>query len=94
MLFEYIKWSNSIYESVMVGFRYDFSVVILHKYILKNQVARRYPSIKSKVSMKALFRSKKIFYIVLKRKTSGFVAVKSDAEFAQVRKLFTKNGIL
>jgi hypothetical protein len=59
--FEYIKWSNSIYESVMVGFRNDFSVVILHKYILKNQVARRYPLIKSKVSMKALFRSKKYF---------------------------------
>jgi hypothetical protein len=46
------------------------SVVILHKYILKNQVARRYQLIKLKVSMKALFRRKR-YFIVLKTENIG-----------------------
>lgn len=72
-----------------------FSVVILHKYIFKKSGSEKIPVDQIKGINESTFLGRKRYFIILKNgKHRDLLAVKSDAEFAQVRKLFTKNGIL
>jgi hypothetical protein len=72
-----------------------FSVVILHKYIFKKSGSEKIPVDQINGINESTFLGRKKYFIVLKNgKQRDLLSVKSDAEFAQVRKLFTKNGIL
>ena len=72
-----------------------FSVVILHKYIFKKTGSEKIPADQIKGLNESVFLGRKKYFIVLQNgKQRDLLSVKSDAEFVQVRKLFTKNGIL
>tara|TARA_R110002126_G_scaffold53890_1_gene145951 strand:+ start:521 stop:916 length:396 start_codon:yes stop_codon:yes gene_type:complete len=72
-----------------------FSVVILHKYIFKKSGSEKIPADQIKGLSESVFLGRKKYFIILQNgKQRDLLSVKSDAEFAQVRKLFTKNGIL
>ena len=72
-----------------------FSVVILHKYIFKKSGSEKIPADQIKGLSESVFLGRKKYFIILQNgKQRDLLAVKSDAEFVQVRKLFTKNGIL
>lgn len=72
-----------------------FSVVILHKYIFKKSGSEKIPADQIKGLSESVFLGRKKYFIVLQNgKQRDLLSVKSDAEFVQVRKLFTKNGIL
>ncbi|MDG2433545.1 hypothetical protein [Flavobacterium sp.] len=71
-----------------------FAVVILHKYIFKKTGSEKIPADQIKGLSESVFLGRKKYFIVLQNaKQRDLLAVKSDAELAQVRKLFTKNGI-
>ena len=70
------------------------SVVILHKYIFKKTGSEKIPADQLKGISESVFLGRKKYFIVLQNgKQRDLLAVKSDAELAQVRKLFTKNGL-
>ncbi|MBC5840401.1 hypothetical protein H8R23_03200 [Flavobacterium sp. F-380] len=72
-----------------------FSVVILHKYIFKKSGSEKIPADQIKGINESTFLGRKKYFIILQNgKQRDLLSVKSDAEFVQVRKLFTKNGIL
>ncbi|MBX9888215.1 MAG: hypothetical protein K2Y30_09815 [Flavobacteriaceae bacterium] len=72
-----------------------FSVVILHKYIFKKSGSEKIPADQIKGLSESVFLGRKKYFIILQNgKQRDLLSVKSDAEFVQVRKLFTKNGIL
>ena len=71
-----------------------FSVVILHKYIFKKTGSEKIPADQIKGLNESVFLGRKKYFIVLQNgKQRDLLAVKSDTELAQVRKLFTKNGL-
>ena len=71
-----------------------FAVVILHKYIFKKTGSEKIPADQIKGLSESVFLGRKKYFIVLQNgKQRDLLAVKSDAELAQVRKLFTKNGL-
>ena len=71
-----------------------FAVVILHKYIFKKTGSEKIPADQIKGLSESVFLGRKKYFIVLQNgKQRDLLAVKSDAEMAQVRKLFTKNGL-
>ena len=71
-----------------------FAVVILHKYIFKKTGSEKIPADQIKGLGESVFLGRKKYFIVLQNgKQRDLLAVKSDAEMAQVRKLFTKNGL-
>ena len=71
-----------------------FAVVILHKYIFKKSGSETIPADQIKGLSESVFLGRKKYFIVLQNwKQRDLLAVKSDAELAQVRKLFTKNGL-
>ena len=70
------------------------SVVILHKYIFKRTSSEKIPADQIKGLSERVFLGRRKYFIVLQNgKQRDLLAVKSDAEFAQVRKLFTKNAL-
>ena len=72
-----------------------FSVVILHKYIFKKSGSEKIPADQIKGLSESVFLGRKKYFIILQNgKQRDLLSVKSDAELAQVRKLFMKNGIL
>jgi hypothetical protein len=70
------------------------SVVILHKCIFKKTGSEKIPADQLKGISESIFLGRKKYFILLQNgKQRDLLAVKSDAELAQVRKLFTKNGL-
>ena len=70
------------------------SVVILHKYIFKISGSEKMAYDQIKGLSERVFLGRKKYFIVLQNgKQRDLMGVKSDTEFAQLRKLFTKNGL-
>jgi multidrug transporter EmrE-like cation transporter len=70
------------------------SVVVLHKYIFKKSGSEKIPIDQIKGLSESVFLGRKKYFMALQNgKQRDLLAIKSDAEFTQVRKLFSKNGL-
>lgn len=71
------------------------SIVILYNSIFKKSTREKIPIDQIKGLNQRIFLGRKKYFIELKNgKTRDLVEVKSESEFAKLRTMFTKNGIL
>ena len=70
------------------------SILVLYNFIIKKTSAEKLPFDQIKGLNERVFMGRKKYFIELKNgKTRDLVEVKSDSEFKELKKMFTKNGI-
>ena len=70
------------------------SILVLYNFIIKKTSAEKLPIDQIKGLNERVFMGRKKYFIELKNgKTRDLVEVKSDSEFKELKKMFTKNGI-
>ena len=70
------------------------SILVLYNFIIKKTSAEKLPIDQIKGLNERSFMGRKKYFIELKNgKTRDLVEVKSDSEFKELKKMFTKNGI-
>ena len=70
------------------------SILVLYNFIIKKTSAEKLPIDQIKGLNERVFMGRKKYFIELKNgKTRDLVEVKSDSEFKELKKMFTKYGI-
>ena len=70
------------------------SILVLYNFIIKKTSAEKLPIDQIKGLNERVFMGRKKYFIELKNgKTRDLIEVKSDSEFKELKKMFTKNGI-
>ena len=70
------------------------SILVLYNFIIKKTSTEKLPFDQIKGLNERVFMGRKKYFIELKNgKTRDLVEVKSDSEFKELKKMFTKNGI-
>lgn len=88
------KIDNLRFISVVWALLGIISILVLYKFIIKKSSAEKVPIDQINGLNERIFMGKKKYFLDLKNgKTRDLLEIKSDSEFKELKRIFTKNGI-
>ena len=89
-----VRMDNFRFINVVWAILGIISILVLYKFIVKKTAAVKLPIDQIKGLNERIFMGRKKYFLQLKNgKTRDLLEVKSDAEFKELKRMFTKNGI-